>query len=271
MFPRTRPPPMERKPTLPLSFEIQREIPGLPSFEVVTQEFLVIAQTADYDGLMQYMNHVAYAQLRGGPSDLLVMAIDPATGDSAVHRAAAAGNIDFLNTVLNSWGRNFGQVPEMVRRLWVLVTHQNLTGDTALHSAARAGNLKGVKGIYRLFHKFNCLDVDDSLYDDEASWPGSASNDVPAEPPLEYMDYSPSSDDPDANLSALDFVCMKNLAGRDAAGEARVAGHEDLAAWLDRLAGRLDHGGRREDEKYMRLARLTALEENWYHDDKEEK
>ena len=230
-----------------------------------------MAETADKARLMPYMDAAAYAQLRGGPSDLLLTAIDHATGDSVVHRAAAAGNIDVLNAIPYCFGRNFGQAPENVRKLWVLVTHQNLAGNTALHAAARVGNLRGVKGVYRLFHMFECLDVDDSFYDDETSRPESADTENPAEPPVEYFDWATAEEDPYSHLPPLDFVCTKNRAGRDAAGEARTAGHEDLAVWLDGLVARLDRDVMREDEEYMRVAKLTALENHWYYGDKEEK
>jgi hypothetical protein len=271
MFPRPPAPLVERKPTLPLPFEIQHDVPGLPPFEVVTQTVLAMAETADRARLVPYLQGAAYAQLRGGPSDLLLTAIDPATGDSVIHRAAAAGNIDVLDAILHSFGPNFRNVPEMERQLWVLITHQNLAGDTALHAAARAGSVRGVKGVYRLFHMMNCLDVDDSFYDDETSRAESADTDYPTEAPVEYFDWSTAEDEPDAHLPALDFVCTKNRAGRDAAGEARSAGHKDLAVWLDGLIARLDRDGMSKDEDYMRKARLTALQNHWYHGHKEEK
>ena len=271
MFPRPPAPPVEPKPTLPLPFEIQHDVPGLPPFEVVTQTVLAMAETADSARLVPYLQGAAYAQLRGGPSDLLLTAIDPATGDSVIHRAAAAGNIDVLNAILLSFGPNFRNVPEKERQLWVLITHQNLAGDTALHAAARAGSVRGVKGVYRLFHMMNCLDVDDSFHDDETSRAESADTDYPTEAPVEYFDWSTAEDEPDAHLPALDFVCTKNRAGRDAAGEARSAGHKDLAIWLHGLIARLDRDGMSKDEDYMRKARLTALENHRYHGDKEEK
>lgn len=271
MFPRPPLPPVERKPTLPLPLDIQHDVPGLPPFEVVTQTVLAMAETADEARLVPYLQGAAYAQLRAGPSDLLLTAIDPATGDSAIHRAAAAGNIDGLDAILASWGPHFRNVPEMERQLWVLVTHQNLAGDTALHAAARAGSVRGVKGVYRLFHMMNCLDVDDSFHDDETARAESADTDYPIEVPVEYFDWSTVEDEPDAHLPALDFVCTKNRAGRDAAGEAHSAGHEELAVWLDGLVARHDRDGMSKDEDYMRRARLTALKIHWYHGDTEEK
>lgn len=91
-------------------------------------------------------------------------------------------------------------MPERERQLWVLVVHQNWAGDTALHTAACAGSLRGVKGVYRLFHGFYCLDVDET-YDPD-------SGDLP----VEYWDWVAMKDDRDdgySNLPTLDFVCTK--------------------------------------------------------------
>jgi hypothetical protein len=65
------------------------------------------------------------------------------------------------------------------------------------------------------------------------------------------------------------FVCTKNHAGRDAATEARAAGHDDLAAFLDGLAQRLDHADMRTDEAYIEDARQASLECHWYYDKRE--
>jgi hypothetical protein len=271
MFPRPPAPPVEHKPTLPLPFEIQHDVPGLPPFEVVTQKLLAMAETAGKAHLMPYLDVTAYAQLWGSPSDLLLTAINPTTGDSIVHCAAATGNINVLNTILYSFGPNFRKMPERERQLWVLVTHQNLAGDTALHAAARTGSVRGTKGVYRLFHMMDCDDVDDSLHNNKTSGQESADPDYPVEAPVEYFDWSTAEDEPDAHLPALDFVCTQNRAEHDAAEEARSAGHEDLAVWLDGLVARLDRDGMKGDDDYMQKARLTALKNHWYHGDKEEK
>ncbi|KAL2413098.1 hypothetical protein ABEF95_014621 [Exophiala dermatitidis] len=80
----------------------------------------------------------------------LLVFIDPATGDSALHRAAAAGNVAFMDAIPISFCRVV--MPSTARLLWALYTHKNHAGDTALHAAARAGSLPGVTGVYRLFH-----------------------------------------------------------------------------------------------------------------------
>jgi hypothetical protein len=70
-----------------------------------------------------------------------------------------------------------------------------------------------------------------------------------------------------AGLPGLDFVCMKNKAGRDAATEARAAGHDDIAALLERVVEKLDPSAKRADKGYLREARQAALDTHWYYDD----
>jgi hypothetical protein len=231
MYPRPPPPPLEARPRLPLSFTVYDNTPG------ETERLLALAPTDDGTGLQSYV--------RGGIC--LLAAIDPATGDSPLHRAAVAGNYAFMDTMVSCFGPQLGQVPRNRRLLWCLWTHQNLAGDTALHAAARAGSLKGVKGVYRLFH----LDAHDPD-DDEKCHPES-----PAESwEREWMDC--------AGLPALAFVCTKNKAGCDAATEARAAGHHDVAAWLDRVVEKLDPTGKGVDEDYLREARQAALNRHRY-------
>jgi hypothetical protein len=172
-----------------------------------------------------------------------------------LHRAAAVGNVDFLRGIRGTFGKQFFHSPGVHRLLWVLFVHRNLVGDTALHAAARTVNLRGVKSIYRLFHGDE-LDVDN-----ERRGLSTDSGNTPAE----NWDW----DDSGANIPSLVFVCTKNNAGLDAAAEARAAGHQDLAAWFDVLAQRLDHAGMRADKDYMQTARRTALDIHWYYDERD--
>jgi hypothetical protein len=86
---------------------------------------------------------------------------------------------------------------------------------------------------------------------------------------MEYWDWVAMKEEDDgySNLPALDFVCTRNWAGRDAAGEARATGHGELSVWLDGLVARIDRDGMRNDGGYMREARLTALENHGYRGD----
>jgi hypothetical protein len=172
-----------------------------------------------------------------------------------LHRAAAVGNVEFLIAVQDSFGKQIGFQPSLQQIIWVLMVHQTLAGDTALHAAARTGNLRGAKAVYRLFHHDE-LDVDNER---RGLDPDSG------EPPVEDWVW----DDTYSFLSSLVFVCTKNHADRDAAAEARAAGHEDLAVWFDSLAQRLDQAGKRADDHYMQYARRAALRIHWYYDERE--
>ena len=50
-------------------------------------------------------------------------------------------------------------------------------------------------------------------------------------------------------MPGLLFLTTKNAAGREAADEARAAGHAAIAEWLDAVVSRLDPDGKRMDEE----------------------
>lgn len=240
MFPRPPPPPLEPKPTLPLPFSDYH----WKLQEDTIRRTLALAETEE---------SIAALSNQSDDFGLLLVAIDPDTGDSVLHRAAAVGNVDFLNGIRAMFGKQLGFRPRVERLFWVLMVHQNLVGDTALHVAARAGNFRGAKTIYRLFHGDD-LDVDNVR---RGLDPDSG------DPSAEDWEW----DDFGSVIPSLVFVCTKNHAGRDAAAEARIAGHEDLAAWFDSLAQRLDLENMRTDETYMEVARQNALSYHYYFDE----
>jgi hypothetical protein len=232
MFRRPPPPPLERKPTLPLS------LPGTDP--AATQALLTSAHADGGERLIGW----------SGTDSLLLSSVDGATGDSALHRAAAAGNTDFMTKIPTAFGPQIGHRRGQERRYWLLMVHQNLLGDTALHAAGRAGSLPGAKGVYRLLHH-------DAVEDDAARGDGSE------DPMAEYWDLG-SEDERQFAWPSLAFVCMRNGAGRTAAEEARLAHNEDVAAWLDALADRLDPAGKRADTDYVKEAWQAALESHSY-------
>ncbi|RKU43439.1 hypothetical protein DL546_005957 [Coniochaeta pulveracea] len=233
MFPRPPPPPLEPKPTLPLPFTGYNVAPD------ETQRLLALAARDDGTSLKSY----------AGFYELLLAAIDPVTGDSPLHRAAAAGNHASMVSMVYCFGKQLSHVPRTERLLWVLWTHQNSAGDTALHAAASAGSLKGVKSVYRLFWR-DSHDPDD----DDMCNPDS---------PAESWEWDGNEG---AALPALAFLCTKNRAGRDAAAETRATGHDDIAFWLERVAERLVPAGQKVDEDYLRRARQAALDTHRYFD-----
>lgn len=242
MNPRPPPPPVEPKPMLPIPY---RAYPQEPLNDTI-QRFLALAETGSSFALI----NESYS--------LVLATIDPVTGDSVLHRAAAVGNVEEISYCCPACVRRAAKKrPREERLLWVLIVHQNLAGNTALHAAARTNNLRGAKAIYRLFHGDKLdVDIERRGLDPDSSIPPAEERDL----------YDP--DDVDYALPSLAFIYTKNYAGRDAAAEARAAGHEDLAAWFDSLAQRLDHANIKKDENYLEEARQAALKNHWYYDER---
>jgi ankyrin repeat protein len=236
--------PDEALPTLPLQPANGRPTPD----DKIIQEILATAANGNADELAQYFR-------RSGPYDPLSI-IDSATGDSTLHRAAAAGNLQAMSAIQSSFGPNMGHQVGQERRYWLFLTHQNYAGETALHAAARAGNLVGAKGVYRIFHQMEATD-------DEERGPEAD------EPSAEFWSTADFSDNPFFLVPALVFVGTKNKAGRDAATEARESGHEQVARWLQELEQRLDPLGKGKDDEFMRQSRLEVLRRHQYTDDAE--
>ncbi|RAO73448.1 uncharacterized protein BHQ10_009460 [Talaromyces amestolkiae] len=101
MFPRPRPPPLEPKPTLPLPASDYH----WKLHEDTIQRTLAHAETESFPAL-RYESH---------DFGLLLIAIDPDTGDSVLHRAAAVGNVNFLNSIHPMFGKQLGFRPHAER------------------------------------------------------------------------------------------------------------------------------------------------------------
>ncbi|KAI0521872.1 hypothetical protein F5B22DRAFT_594419 [Xylaria bambusicola] len=227
-------PPTIRKPKLPIHDDCYEDDK--------LQELLAIASGAQ-----------ASTVLGRASSSTLVDIIDPETGDSPLHRAASAGVLEAMDVMMDCFGPNTSQRPSEERLFWTFMTHQNKAGDTALHSAARSGQQIVVVAIYRMFH----MDALPSENDDAERGPDSKY------PAVEHvLDW----DEPEA---ALLFLTTKNSAGRDAAAEARHAGHIGIAEWLEALAENLDVNRQRTDKIAMRLLEKSVLDRYWYLDDTE--
>ena len=79
---------------------------------------------------------------------LLLIGIDPATGDSAAHTATAASNLKVLHHI---YEKSLGTRPFQETPYCMLMWIKNLTGNTILHVAERTGDKEVVKYVYRLF------------------------------------------------------------------------------------------------------------------------
>ncbi|KAI1076804.1 hypothetical protein F5B20DRAFT_554658 [Whalleya microplaca] len=241
-----RPPQKIRKPRLPLLDGQQ------PSKEVV-RCLLNMAAYSDKAAIEAYVGPIAYNELGGGSLNLLLKAIDPETGDSALHRAAAADNIGAVSAMAAAFGPQLDQRPADERLKWVLITHQNHAGDTALHVAARAGSRRSATMIYRWFHGDGFEDLENASRGPDSDWPSA-----------ENWDWHGLNGE---NKPALVFICMKNKAGRDAVAEAHQNGHADLAQWLEELAAQLDVDHERTDAAAMRQNEILDLQMHWCLDD----
>ena len=198
----------------------------------VVEETLELVRTADEQRIGTWFDVQAYR--RSATSyDILLMAIDPSSGDSALHAAAAAGNLSCIRAIRRMF--NLGYRTSNVKRvLYLLLTHANKTGDQALHAAARSGHLDCVIALYRLFNH-------DSL-------PGEPDMREPGvEFPAEEWTWEADVTD-DWQASALVYVTATNDLGHEAIDEARLAGHDHITEWLQSLLDRLDPEGRRRDE-----------------------
>lgn len=179
-------------------------------------------------------------------SDLLLTAIDPDTRDSTVHAAASNPSTAALASVRSLSRGLLGSLRHAV------LTHQNAAGDTAMHVAARAGVQDVVTAVYRVFH------------DDSVPGPGDDWREEGVEFPAEEWEYEEDMREAGAHVPGLMFLLTKNAAGLDAAAEARAAGHEDVAVWLDNVVARLDPDNERAEEegrKWMEAVLKRAY--NW--------
>jgi hypothetical protein len=222
--------------------------PGLADFveplpvDEIIPDLMEVVRTGDAEMVSSDFYFYAWRQ-NMGRTDVLARMLDPASGDSALHVAAENGNLDalraiskFFVTVCYSWNMH-------VRKRQIL-TMKNKAGDTALHCAARNGDLDVVRGVYRLF----CND-----------WlPGQQR--LSKNPPAEYATNTGDIDEHHYGPQLM-FLIEKNVVGRDAAAEARMAGHEEVASWFEEVINRVDPDGKRNGDLEGIAKRVQDL---WY-------
>lgn len=181
------------------------------------------------------------------PPQVLLHAIDPATGDSLLHIAAQAASADAVNKIMDRFGCE-------QRRFYVwahhaLLAHQNHSGDTAFHVATRSGNQMALTALYRhAFEHWSAFYPEEMVMDDG---------------PPEHMVY-PEDIEGDYSAPALLFLITKNKMGRDPAAEARHAGQDDVAQWLDDVVLRLDSDGTRRTEAHVDEMIALVKYEKWH-------
>ncbi|RYP20217.1 hypothetical protein DL765_002891 [Monosporascus sp. GIB2] len=146
------------------------------------------------------------------PPAMLLLAIDPSSGDSLFHTAMRAERLDALSILRERLSPN----GSFEIGVWLLFKHKNYQGETMLQVAAQTGNQDMVIAAYRLF----CRD-----------W-------LPHEPhftPIPAEERSYGFED-ELRLPPLMFLLEQNAASQDAASVARANGHEDVARWIERLS-----------------------------------
>jgi len=155
-------------------------------------------------------------QCKTGSVGVLLMAVDPSTGDSLLHSAAAGANVAGVRGIQDAF-----RTSRLARSFHMLVAHRNASGDTALHVAVRGGHQDVVTAVYRLF-------CDDWL-------PGRRALKEARRLPRrgEFVE-----DEEEDYVPPLVSLVDVKRAGHDAAAEARAAGHEDLARWLEAVVAR---------------------------------
>ncbi|KAH7303621.1 hypothetical protein B0I35DRAFT_446335 [Stachybotrys elegans] len=170
--------------------------------------------------------------------------IDPDTGDSLLHVAVRLASLEAVNTIMACFRRG-----KRVFSVWsrhALLVHQNHDGDTALHIAARSGN----QLLLTMLFRYLC-----------SHWSAECPEEVEMDDGPPEKDIYPEDIDESASAPALLVILTKNRAGRDAAAEARQAGHDDLAQWLEDVMQRYDPDKtRRTDEGVAELIALVKAE-----------
>ncbi|KAL0930534.1 uncharacterized protein CTRU02_214609 [Colletotrichum truncatum] len=178
---------------------------------------------------------------------------DPVTGDTAVHVAAAAGNIEGFKVIARSFGRDWRPNEWYMTCIKAIFFLRNKAGDTVFHIAARAGRLGVVNAAW---YWFLCLPQMNQLPDESGSDVYVPVDEDMPEPEDVNPLYIPEC------MMAIVLLARKNFAGRTPADEAITAGHDNVAEWLRLVLDRLTLNGRRVIEG--RMARMEELVDGRY-------
>ena len=169
-----------------------------------------------------------------------LMATEPTTGNSLMHTALIAQRIDLVDILRRFRSHNAAAYRQP---FYALHSHARHDGDTILHSAVRSGKQELLTAAFQVFRGQYLDSPDESLQSDEAA-----------------QRVSPWWDDENEEeigmrIGELMFLLRHNDKGRTAAAEARVLGHADMAAWLERATQVDDPHGDRRDASVMQLWR----------------
>lgn len=209
------------------------ELPKQPTGESIGRLLDACRQKHSY-GAVEWATAVASREWNCRREIMVLMAIDPSTGDSMLHAAAAANNIPAAQVCRSVF------IPGQAifrRNRYLFNTHRNHAGDTALHIAARVGDVDLVEAIYPHYRSVQ--------YDNTEpieTWHGGSA------------------------YSHLGFIACRNKAGRDALAEARLAGNNEVASSLEEILSKLDPEGRMSDESEANKA-WQAMEDVYIFND----
>lgn len=133
----------------------------------ITKEVLDLARTGkgQEKEFRHYFHLTTLLQGLSNPIALLESAVDPETGDTAVHVAAASGHVGVLKTIQGvfvmrcggTWPVQRGRAPELELELEEqppygrAASRKNGAGNTPLHCAAGGGWLDAARAVYAIF------------------------------------------------------------------------------------------------------------------------
>jgi ankyrin repeat protein len=163
--------------------------------------------------------------LETSPPAVLLMAVDPSSGDSLFHTAMRAQRIDVLSQLRETFPPN----NSFTIGSKALFRHTNYEDENILHVATQTGNLDMVIAAYRLFGKDRTLPT-------ETSYPGHV--------PIEDVTQLPYE-----GIPHLTFLLSENSRGQTAAELARTAGFNEVYTWLNAMVAKLDPLGQRNNSE----------------------
>lgn len=169
-----------------------------------------------------------------------LMAMEPTTGNSLMHTALIAQRIDLVDILRHFRSHNAAAYRQP---FYALYSHPRHDGDTILHSAVRSGKQELLIAAFQVFRGQYLDSPDESLQSDEA-----------ARRVTSWWDDD-NEEEVGMRIGELMFLLHHNAKDRTAAAEARVLGHTDMAAWLERATQGDDPDGERHDASAVQLWR----------------
>ncbi|KAL1645759.1 ankyrin repeat-containing protein [Diplodia intermedia] len=113
-------------------------------------DLLYLARANETQDLPQYLQHLSQSHAGSSAADILAAAVDEASGNSALHYAAANGHNEILSIVRTTLTSAVAS-PEAVKESYKsFVNLKNSAGNTALHWAALNGHLPAVQTLVAL-------------------------------------------------------------------------------------------------------------------------